>query len=124
MESANNMKWMSFSGLQNDLATWSTRFAAFAKTEKLHDTLVGTEEFPEAPRRLGENASAEDRQEHWRLTQKEQRHWLKVRNVKPNLVLSGNDVGLFQPDVDQTRLRQRERPRWWRTSLETFERTI
>ena len=59
---------MSFSGFQDVSATWSTRFGAFNQRKDLHDTLMGTKEFLEAPPRFGKKASAADRKEHWRLT--------------------------------------------------------
>ena len=90
------MKWMSFSVLQDDFATWSTQIAAFTPAKQLRDTLVGTEIFPEAPPRLGENTSADDRQEHWRMKQeREATTEGGEKRKKPNLVLPDNDVGFF-----------------------------
>ena len=69
MENSNNLKWMCFSGLAQDYASWSTRFTAFLQTKSLFDTLMGTETVPQRPERLGENPNDEDRNRHARETQ-------------------------------------------------------
>ena len=69
MENSNNLKWMCFSGLAQDYASWSTRFTAFLQTKSLFDTLMGMETVPQRPERLGENPNDEDRNRHARETQ-------------------------------------------------------
>ena len=58
------MKWLCFSGKQEDFATWSTRFIAYIQTKNLFETLAGTAVEPVEPAALGDAPTNEQREAH------------------------------------------------------------
>ena len=58
------MKWMAFSGVPEDFATWSTRFTAFMQTKGLLETLMGAEDLPNRPNVLGNEPTDGQKQAH------------------------------------------------------------
>ena len=63
MDSA-TMKWLCFSGKQEDFATWSTWFIAYIQTKKLFEKLAGTAVEPVEPAALGDAPTNEQREAH------------------------------------------------------------
>ena len=56
------MKWLCFSGKQEDFATWSTQLIAYVLTRNLFETLACTAVQPVEPATLG-NASTNEQRE-------------------------------------------------------------
>ena len=65
----NSLKLMTFSGLVEDYPTWSTRFSAFAQIKDLLETVTDTDELPDRPAPLREDANDAETREHEAQTQ-------------------------------------------------------
>ena len=74
------MKWLCFSGKQEDFATWSTRFIAYIQTNNLFETLAGTAVKPVEPAALGDAPTNEQREDHKVATEEFENNKKKFRD--------------------------------------------
>lgn len=83
--STNNLKWMCFTGQQDDYPIWSTRFRAFAQTKGLLDVLNGTEARPVRPQPLAVDATDGARVAHEANVERYERAVAEVMNSRNTL---------------------------------------
>ena len=79
------MKWLCFSGKQEDFATWSTRFIAYIQSKNLFETLAGTVVEPVEPAALGYAPLNEQREAQRVATEEFENNKKKFRNDKITL---------------------------------------
>ena len=116
------IKWLPFTGTQEDFSTWSTCFLTLCPTKGLYDTLIDEDENPVEPTALGATPNVNDQTTHDRELLAYRKQLAKIERCKnEQTVLPSNGTRIFQLDNVQAWLCRQKRQKQRSRCLETIQ---